>query len=221
MDTPSPKGRLYVFEGADGCGKSTLADGFTRRLVADGVPAELISFPGRESGTLGWHVYQLHHDPAAFGIVSLAPVSLQLLHVAAHLDAIERRIRPALAAGRTVVLDRFWWSTWVYGRVSGAAVGTLEAMIALERAHWADDLPDAIFLIGRRAPLRVEPLLLWRAHVTEYQALAERETQRGPVFPIANDSRPEDALVLILDRVSERTPNATLGADALGYSPTP
>ena len=218
MSTPRSKGKLFVFEGVDGCGKSTLADGFTRRLVEDGVPAELRSFPGREPGTLGWHVYQLHHDPAAFGITGLAPASLQLLHVAAHLDAIER-IRPALAAGRTVVLDRFWWSTWVYGRVAGAPVGTLEGMIALERAYWADDLPDAVFLIGRHAPLGVEPLPLWRAHVTEYQALAKREAERGPVFLIANEGSPEDALVLILDRVSARTSNATFGADASDYSP--
>ncbi len=200
MDSPvsTTKGRLYVFEGADGCGKTTLAGHLAHWLGERGVAVDLLAFPGREAGTLGQHVNALHHDPAAFGIRELFPASLQLLHVAAHLDAIERRIRPALAAGRTIVLDRYWWSTWVYGRVAGASAGTLEAMIAIERAHWAGDRPDAVFLVTRHAPLRTEALTPWRAHAAEYLALAGREAHHGPVFRIANEGSPEDMLTNLL-----------------------
>jgi thymidylate kinase len=100
-------GKLIVFEGPDGVGKSTMATGVAAMLTARGTPCELLAFPGREPGTLGLHVYQLHHEPQRFGVVSIPPTSLQLLHVAGHLDAINDRILPALRAGRWVVLDRF------------------------------------------------------------------------------------------------------------------
>ena len=209
MNSPvsTAKGRLYVFEGADGCGKTTLAGHLARWLGERGVAVDLLAFPGREAGTLGQHVNVLHHDPAAFGIEELFPASLQLLHVAAHLDTIERRIRPALAAGRTVVLDRYWWSTWVYGRVAGVAAETLEAMIAIERAYWAADRPDAVFLINRHSPLKAESLPSWQAHVAEYLELADREAIRGPVFHVANEARPEDAFARLLSLLPEMTPS--------------
>ena len=208
MNSPAPtaRGRLYVFEGADGCGKTTLASRLACWLSEKGIAVDLLAFPGREAGTLGQHVNVLHHDPGAFGIRELFPASLQLLHVAAHLDTIERRIRPALASGRIVVLDRYWWSTWVYGRVAGVAAATLEAMIAIERAHWAADQPDAVFLINRHAPLKAERLTSWRAHVAEYLALASREAHHSPVFHVANEARPEDAFANLLSLLPAFTP---------------
>jgi dTMP kinase len=149
-------GRLYVLEGPDGVGKSTLAHAFSERLQTVGVPCELMSFPGKEPGTLGQHVYQLHHRPEEFGITTVDPTSLQVLHVAAHIDAIKRRIGPTLCSGTTVVLDRYWWSTWVYGIELGVSRASLKAMIQLEREHWKHALPDAIFLVHREIPLRAE-----------------------------------------------------------------
>ena len=98
-------GKLYVFEGPDGVGKSTLAQWFASHLQESGYACTLLSFPGKEDGTLGEHVYELHHDPARFGIQSLSAASLQLLHVAAHIDAIETRIKPLLNEG-----ERWCWT---------------------------------------------------------------------------------------------------------------
>lgn len=150
------EGRLIVFEGPDGVGKSTLAAALTARFRESGVPSDLMTFPGREPGTLGSLVYRVHHEPGQFGIGTVDPTSLQLLHIAAHIDAIKGRIRPALAAGRTVILDRFWWSTWVYGIESGVPRDSLRAMIDLEKEHWEGNDPDVMFLIQRETPFRVE-----------------------------------------------------------------
>src|SRR5262245_56005624 len=95
MSTP---GRLIVFEGPDSVGKSTLAREVAAVLGGRGTPCDLLAFPGREPGTLGHHVHQLHHDPRRFGVAGIPPASLQLLHVAAHVDAVANRILPALAA---------------------------------------------------------------------------------------------------------------------------
>jgi len=98
-------GQLMVFEGPDGVGKSELAARFQSWLVGHGIAAELLSFPGKEEGTLGKLVYDLHSCPERFRVSALTPASFQALHIASHLDAIDRRIIPTLKFNRTVVLD--------------------------------------------------------------------------------------------------------------------
>jgi hypothetical protein len=144
--------------------------------------------------TLGRHVYDLHHEPGRFGVENIPAASLQLLHVAAHLDAIANRVLPALRAGRWVVLDRFWWSTWAYGLVGGAAPTSLEAMIAVERAEWGDVLPAVAFLVRRPSPLRDgEPLDRWSRLVPAYHELALAEEARHPVVHLDNEGTAADA----------------------------
>ena len=138
-------GKLFVFEGPDKVGKSTLAQWFATHLQNSGIRCTLLSFPGNEVGTLGRHVYELHHDPGRFGIDTLSEASLQLLHVAAHIDSIENRIKPLVCGGSTVVLDRFWWSTFVYGLVGGVPRSVLDSMIAIERSVWHPVRPDRLF----------------------------------------------------------------------------
>ncbi|MRR12136.1 hypothetical protein EG835_06640 [bacterium] len=199
LDHRDERGRLFVFEGPDGVGKSTIAAEFARRLSEDH-PAVLLSFPGRELGTLGHHVYELHHAPARFGVERLSAASLQLLHIAAHLDAIEARIVPLLEAGTTVVLDRYWWSTWVYGIVGGARRDVLEQAIALERSQWAQNAPAAVFLIARAEPFRAETSAeTWTQLVAEYSLLAAREAACTRVLELRNDGTLESAVTRALD----------------------
>src|SRR5689334_19509969 len=133
--------KLFVFEGPDGCGKTALSRAFAGRLRAVGLEAEWVSFPGREVGTLGKRVYEIHHETSGTAVRPINPTSLQLLHIAAHIDAIETRIIPALKQGRHVVLDRFWWSTFVYGTVNGVHQRSLRRMINIERLHWSGIRP--------------------------------------------------------------------------------
>ncbi len=199
LDHHDGHGRLFVFEGPDGVGKSTVAAEFARRLSEDR-PAVLLSFPGREPGTLGHHVYELHHASARFGVERLSAASLQLLHIAAHLDAIEARIVPLLEAGTTVVLDRYWWSTWVYGVVGGARRDVLEQAIALERSQWAQNAPAAVFLITRAEPFRAETSVeTWTRLVAEYSLLAAREAARTRVLELRNDGTLESTVTRALE----------------------
>ena len=48
----SKRGKLFVLEGPDGVGKSTLAYTLTEHLNARGIPCDHFAFPGREAGTL-------------------------------------------------------------------------------------------------------------------------------------------------------------------------
>lgn len=93
-------GKLFVFEGADGVGKSTVSQLVTERLKNNGNSCLYLSFPGKEEGTLGNLVYQIHHDQKHFNIDAIVPASLQVLHIAAHIDAIEKKIIPAIKEGK-------------------------------------------------------------------------------------------------------------------------
>jgi dTMP kinase len=145
-------GRLIIFEGMDGCGKSALSKALTRVLAKQGSTARLVTFPGRIPGTLGQLVYTIHHDANSKGIDRLSPSSLQALHIAAHLDAIDTVILPTLARGEDVVLDRYWWSTLAYGIAAGAPRGILQALVAVERLAWGVHHPTCLFYVRREIP---------------------------------------------------------------------
>lgn len=188
------QGRLIVFEGLDGVGKSTLAEHLASRLRETGIPCRFLAFPGRESGTLGRLVYDLHHDAPGLGVGEVNSTSLQVLHIAAHIDAIEREILPALRAGTWIVLDRFWWSTWVYGAAFGVPEGSLEAMIELEQLHWGQVEPDVLFLVERDDGTPKDCAGFREQVLGKYGELADREQGNGRVVTLRNNSSIEDTL---------------------------
>jgi len=188
-------GRLFVLEGTDGSGKTSLSVAFAEHLRSQDTRCEVFAFPGLEQGTLGNLIHQLHHDPKSLGVNSLTPTSLQLLHVAAHADAIESRIIPVLKSGVTVVLDRFWWSTWVYGKAYGVHENSLKAMIRAERIAWRSIKPAAIFLISRDVSQSSGTHIRLTA---EYTKLAEREARRTHVYHIGNNAAADEALARIV-----------------------
>jgi dTMP kinase len=188
-------GKLFIFEGSDGAGKSTLSKCFADYLLSIGIICEHLAFPGNESGTLGHHVYELHHDPARFGVDSITATSLQMLHIAAHVDAIERRILPTLKQGISIVLDRFWWSTWVYGVVSGADLQSLRQMIRLELLQWKQIQPEIIFLIVRDRQRNNDVTSTTSSRLeAAYRELAGKEQRRNSVCIIENNASLQEAL---------------------------
>ncbi|EKU98292.1 thymidylate kinase [Leptolyngbya sp. PCC 7375] len=203
-------GKLIVFEGPDGVGKTTIAQKIAQCLNDSDEKCKLMAFPGKEPGTLGDLVYKLHHDPSKYNVEDFTSASKQVLHIAAHLDAIERVILPTLSSGCHVILDRFWWSTWVYGVVSNINRNVLEKIIDIEREFWGDLKPTITILLRRPAPInRKVSLQYWRSLSYEYDALSEKEKLYYPVTTLTNDLE----LEVITRKIQEYIVDAMNGSD--------
>lgn len=200
-------GKLIILEGADGIGKTTLSKMTTDWLVGSGQNAVFLSFPGNVAHTLGQLVYEIHHHHQdQFAIPNINPLSLQVLHIAAHIDEIDRAIRPSIEAGTWVVLDRFWWSTWVYGMAANANQRCLELVIDAEREYWGALKPDVVFRIARHEAIRQEHSQGSFARLSSlYEEIALRESEKTPVHTIENGSLDVSfrAMVTVLNSLRE------------------
>jgi thymidylate kinase len=202
---------LFAFEGPDEVGKTSLASALVERLRYDGFAAEYVALPGHVVGTLGHHVYELHHNPADFGVHELDPVSTQLLHVASHIDQLSRVVMPALARGEAVVLDRYWWSAPVYAAAFAVPPHVVDALAELERAVWRDVVADIVFLVRRALPLTSAVALDTFLRLRDlYDDFAARERSE-PVVTIDNERDLASALATV-----ERAVFDSLGPSARG-----
>lgn len=206
-------GQLIVFEGPDGVGKTTLSKRVINWMAARGIRSRYISFPGHEQGSLGKLVYDVHHEPERFGVGDVEPTARQLLHVAAHIDALHRTIGPALAAGETIVMDRYWWSTVVYGRTSAVDEHSIKLMIELEKVHWAGFRPNVVFLLNRVAPARPEQSPEeYRALQLAYADLATEQAEHCLIATISTEGTPDETfpeIVSTLERTTGSLPRTT------------
>ncbi len=120
--------------------------------------------------------------------MAITPLALQALHVAAHLDSIETTIKPALADGTTVLLDRTWWSTLVYGRVAEVNEAVLGKLIEAEELCWDEIIPAVAFLIQRASAFRAEHNEETFNRLSRlYEEVATRQASKHPVVRISND----------------------------------
>ncbi len=148
-------GWFITFEGGEGSGKSTQAKRLADRLTAEGHAVTVTREPG--GSPFAERLRALILDPK---LETHSPLAEALLFASARADHLEQVIRPALAAGRFVVCDRFSDSTRVYqgyaGRVEPRLLEALELIIV---QHTKPDLTIVVDIpaeIGlARASLRL------------------------------------------------------------------
>ena len=101
-------GRLIVFEGSEGAGKTTQVALLADRLRSAGAQVQALREPG---GTrLGDSIRQLLLDPAQH----ISPASEALLFMASRAQLVRDEIDPLLDRGVIVLMDRFFLSTYAY-----------------------------------------------------------------------------------------------------------
>jgi len=197
------RGKFITLEGGEGAGKSTVLSAVREQLVADGAEVIITREPG---GTpAGEAIRGVLLDPALHG--AIAPETELLLMFAARAQHVRETIKPALAAGRWVLSDRFTDASYAYQ--GGGRAQPLERIAELER--WAaDDLqPDLTLLLdlpvgiglarargrGPADRIELEAQDFFERVRAAYRARAAAQPAR---FRIIDASQPLDA---VLDQV--------------------
>jgi dTMP kinase len=130
---------LVTFEGIEGCGKTTQLERLAAALGDRGHGLTRTREPG---GTpTGERIRRILTDPETTALTATAELLLYLADRAQHVAEI---IRPALAAGRIVLCDRFSDSTLAYQGYGRG--GDLSLIRRLDAAARSGVTPDLTFL---------------------------------------------------------------------------
>ena len=202
------KGYFISLEGIDGCGKTTLLQGLVRALGA-----EYDILQVREPGGTGVseQIRSMLLDACNQGIM---PRTEALLYAAARAQLVDQILRPALAARRLVIADRYMDSTMAYqgyGRgleleflkvlnqiCTGGVVPNLTILLdldpqeALRRCR--GDIPDRLEAEGQEFQARVrEGYLRLQAEQPERMVLMDALSDESVVL--------DQALSIIRERI--------------------
>jgi dTMP kinase len=133
------RGKLIVFEGAEGVGKTTQIRRLGETLTARGIRFLGVREPG---GTVvGNQIRRILLEPGP----ELSPRTEALLFMASRAELIEKDVRPALDQGLVVVADRFFLSTYAY-QIEGRGLPDTE-VTAAHRFATGGLVPDLTILL--------------------------------------------------------------------------
>jgi dTMP kinase len=219
---------LIVLEGPEGAGKTTQLRLLAEWLVAAGKSVLAFREPG---GTVvGDEIRKILLDHPGSDIV---PRAESLLFMASRAQLIERGVAPALASGATVLLDRFFLSTYAY-QVAGRGLPH-EQVGAANRLATAELRPDITLLLSlpveqglarvtrRGAHDRIEQAE-GEFHERVAQAFAEFATKEwqgahpeaGPIVTIDARGTVEDVFSRVLAALEKRWPGTSPKSVARG-----
>ena len=129
------RGKFIIFEGTDGCGKTTQTE-LLRRRIAEYTGAPCLFEREPDSRNIVGAVIR----SALYGGVKISPRSMAYLHVADRLEHIEFML-PLLESGSHIVCDRYYLSNMAYNSGEGLSV---EDVYELNRPCAEALSPDAI-----------------------------------------------------------------------------
>ncbi|MBO46973.1 MAG: dTMP kinase [Planctomycetes bacterium] len=150
------RGKFLVFEGMDGCGKTTQAQLLVAWLESKGRSPLHIREPGTTPA--GERFRNLLLDPTR---EPWDPATEALLFFASRRELLLQEIQPALEAGKDVICERFTPSTLAY---QGTSPELAEFVLALDQIVVPEELqPDHVLILDlepeealRRATSRSE-----------------------------------------------------------------
>jgi dTMP kinase len=133
------RGRLIVFEGAEGAGKTTQIRLLAERLTAARIACTTVREPGGTPVGDAIRGILLHADE------EITASTEALLFMASRAELIARGILPSLDAGQVVLVDRFFLSTYAY-QIFGRGLPEPEIRAA-NRLATAGLVPDLTLLL--------------------------------------------------------------------------
>jgi dTMP kinase len=135
----APRGKLIVFEGAEGVGKTTQIRRLGETLTVRGIRLLTVREPGGTA--VGDAIRRVLLDPGP----ELSARSEALLFMASRAELVDRLIRPSLEQGLVVVADRFFLSTYAY-QIAGRGLPDSD-VTAANRFATGGLVPDLTILL--------------------------------------------------------------------------
>ncbi len=105
------KNKLFVFEGSDATGKTTIAKMFVEHLNNHGIPTIFTFQPGDTEYGVHASMFRSMCKDSRWDLHELTNF---FIFFADKIEQITKVVQPALQAGKTVVSDRWWHSTYAY-----------------------------------------------------------------------------------------------------------
>lgn len=218
-----PRGRLIVFEGVEGAGKSTQVARLLAWLEARGQRAIAIREPG--TSALGTAVRRLLLDPE----LDIHPRAEALLFLAARAQLVARELRAVLDTGAVVLCDRFLLSTYAY-QGEGRELG-VETMRELNAFAVDGLVPDATVLLdvepsvglaraasrGRADRMELAGDDFHRRVAAAFRRFADPAWQAahpecGPILRVDAEGSEEAVFARMLERLAEHLPETFASA---------
>lgn len=137
------RGRLIVFEGAEGAGKTTQIRILAARLVTAGIPFVAVREPGGTPVGDDIRDIVLHQEQ------EITAATEALLFMSSRAELVAREIQPSLGKGNVVLVDRFFLSTYAY-QIVGRGLPEPEVRAA-NRLATAGLIPDLTLLLDVHA----------------------------------------------------------------------
>jgi dTMP kinase len=161
----SARGRFITLEGGEGAGKSTQIRLLAAWLRERGIDVVQTREPGGAPGAERIRELLVKGDADSW-----TPIAETLLHYAARADHLDRTIRPALAAGRWVICDRFADSTTAYqGYGHGVAFDVIDSLF---KAVVGDTAPDLTLILDLPVEQGLQRAAARSGHENRYEQMA-------------------------------------------------
>lgn len=117
-------GKLIVFEGPDGSGKTTILKKVNEKLTDEGYKLTLVREPGGTDISEKIREIIIDNDN-----INMAAKTESLLFAASRAQLVEEKLRPALANGEIILCDRFVLSSLLYQGVGrGLGIDEVKAI---------------------------------------------------------------------------------------------
>ncbi len=126
---------LITFEGIDGAGKSTQIQKLVNSMTGEGKDVVTLREPGGTAVAEKIRLILLENQH------KISPIGELLLFSASRAELVQDVIIPALASGKTVILDRFFDSTTAYqGYGRGIDLELLRSIIDISTCNITPDI---------------------------------------------------------------------------------
>lgn len=129
-----PEGKFIILDGIDGVGKTTHCKALKQWLVSQGYSVVLTQEPTNRK--IGSMIRDIIKTEKTFSIIDA------LLFAADRIDHLENIVRPALAANKIVISDRYYEASIAYQTAAGAEMSWILKINKFAEA------PDLIIILN-------------------------------------------------------------------------